>query len=59
MGFIMHMIAAPIGWWVSHNFDGTAQPMAWAMGACTLAVALCAGLLIRALPEPQLAASQA
>jgi MFS transporter, DHA1 family, multidrug resistance protein len=31
MGFIMHMIAAPIGWWVSHSFDGTAQPMAWAM----------------------------
>lgn len=59
MGFIMHMIAAPIGWWVSHNFDGTAQPMAWAMGACTAAVALSAWLLIRALPEPRMATSQA
>jgi DHA1 family bicyclomycin/chloramphenicol resistance-like MFS transporter len=53
MGFIMHVVAAPVGLAVTTAFDGSAWPMALGIAACTVLTAVCAWGLVRRLPaEP-------
>lgn len=50
LGALMAAGAAPMGWVIAANHDGTTRPLAFAMGLCGIGVAASWLLLVRKLP---------